>query len=103
MQVIRFSVFLALLKIFVLRLKWKPPSENSIDFKLVLRFPPSQHDPSKPDFHAKPIFLLHTWTGGEKAQAKYELYDELHVEDDEWERFVFFQAFTSVDVHLYLL
>ncbi|KAJ7632773.1 mRNA capping enzyme [Roridomyces roridus] len=63
-------------------LKWKPPSENSIDFKLVLRFPPLANDPSKPDFHAKPVFLLHVWCG----DTKYEQYDRMHVEDDEWEK-----------------
>ena len=66
-------------------LKWKPPSENSIDFKLVLRFPPSRYDPTKPDFHAKPLFLLHVWCGGEGANAKYEDYDDMYVTDDEWE------------------
>jgi mRNA guanylyltransferase len=63
-------------------LKWKPPSENSIDFKLVLRFPASINDPKQPDLHAKPFFLLHAWLGGEK----YELYDEMFVEDEEWEK-----------------
>jgi len=67
------------------RLKWKPPSENSVDFKLVLRFPPLPHDLTKPDFHAKPLFLLHVWTGGDR----YEQFDEMYVEDEEWERFVF--------------
>ncbi|KAJ7582964.1 mRNA guanylyltransferase [Mycena floridula] len=55
-------------------MKWKPPSENSIDFKLLLRFPPLSSNPLKPDFHAKPVFLLH-----------YEQFDELYVEDEEWE------------------
>ncbi|KAF9053026.1 mRNA guanylyltransferase [Panaeolus papilionaceus] len=66
-------------------LKWKPPSENSIDFKLVLRFPPAPHNPSEPDWHAKPLFLLYVWCGDERGQPKYELYDEMYVEDDEWE------------------
>lgn len=66
-------------------LKWKPPSENSVDFKLVLRFPPLPHDLTKPDFHAKPLFLLHVWTGGECPQS-YEQFDEMYVEDEEWER-----------------
>ena len=70
------------------RLKWKPPSENSIDFKLVLRFPPSHSDPSRPEFHAKPFFGLHVYCGDEKGQPKYELYDSLFMEDDEWERWV---------------
>ncbi|KAF8236253.1 mRNA capping enzyme [Tricholoma matsutake] len=63
-------------------LKWKPPSENSVDFKLVLRFPSCPSQPDKPDFLAKPVFLLHVWCGG----PTYELYDEMYVEDDEWEK-----------------
>jgi mRNA guanylyltransferase len=62
-------------------MKWKPPSENSIDFKLVLRFPPSPTNPSAPNFRAKPLFLLQTWAGGDR----YEQYDILHVSDEEWE------------------
>jgi mRNA guanylyltransferase len=65
-------------------MKWKPPSENSIDFRLVLRFPPSHEDPSKPDFFAKPFFALHAWSGGDR----YESYDTLTVDDEEWERCV---------------
>ncbi|KAF9789900.1 mRNA capping enzyme [Thelephora terrestris] len=67
-------------------LKWKPPSENSIDFKLMLKFPPSPNDPSQPDFFAKPVFALYAWLGGEGPKAKYEPYDVMHVTDDEWER-----------------
>lgn len=66
-------------------LKWKPPSENSIDFKLVLRFPPLPSNPDKPDFCAKPLFLLHVWCGDERGVPKYEQYDEMHVTEDEWE------------------
>jgi mRNA guanylyltransferase len=47
-----------------------------------LRFPPSPSQPEKPDFHAKPVFLLYVWCG---SQA-YEPYDEMYVEDDEWEK-----------------
>ncbi|KAI9509344.1 mRNA capping enzyme [Russula earlei] len=67
------------------RLKWKPPSENSIDFRLVLRFPPLSGSPTQPDLHAKPVFALHVWCGGEGANAKYEHWDTMHVSDDEWE------------------
>jgi len=67
-------------------LKWKPPSENSIDFKLVLRFPPSKSNPSQPEFHAKPFFGLYVYCGDERGQPKYDLYDELFMEDNEWER-----------------
>ncbi|KAE9409462.1 mRNA guanylyltransferase [Gymnopus androsaceus JB14] len=61
-------------------LKWKPPSENSIDFKLVLRFPPLPSNPSQPDYRAKPVFLA------TRGVARYEQYDEMNVDDDEWER-----------------
>ncbi|KDR73643.1 hypothetical protein GALMADRAFT_72172 [Galerina marginata CBS 339.88] len=62
-------------------LKWKPPSENSIDFKLVLRFPPSRYNPQEPDWLAKPVFLLHVWNGGDR----YDEYDDMYVGDQEWE------------------
>jgi mRNA guanylyltransferase len=68
------------------RLKWKPPSENSVDFKLVLRFPPSRLSPSEPDFFAKPVFALHVWCGDDKSGSKYESYDEMYVDDAEWEK-----------------
>ncbi|OCH93401.1 mRNA capping enzyme [Obba rivulosa] len=67
-------------------LKWKPPSENSIDFKLLLRFPPSATRPSQPDFHAKPVFELYVWCGDDRGVPKYEPYDVMYVEDEEWER-----------------
>ncbi|THH30347.1 hypothetical protein EUX98_g3822 [Antrodiella citrinella] len=63
-------------------LKWKPPSENSVDFKLILRFPPSPNKPSAPDYFAKPIFELHVWSGGNN----YEFYDMMSVSDEEWEK-----------------
>lgn len=63
-------------------LKWKPPSENSIDFRLVLRFPPSRESPKDPDYYAKPVFELHVWCGG----IRYELFDTMYVTDEEWER-----------------
>ena len=74
------------------RLKWKPPSENSIDFKLVLRFPPLAGSPTQPDLHAKPIFALHVWGGGEA----YEPWDTMHVDDDEWERCVASPAYMEM-------
>ena len=70
-------------------LKWKPPTENSIDFKLLLRFPPSQDNRSQPDYFAKPMFELHTWCGG----PNYQFWDVLAVQDDEWERLVKMLAF----------
>ncbi|KAI5124570.1 hypothetical protein M0805_003090 [Coniferiporia weirii] len=64
-------------------LKWKPPSENSIDYKLVLRFPPDPQRPSQPDFLSKPVFGLDVFVGG---RNDYEPFDELYVDDDEWEK-----------------
>lgn len=69
-------------------LKWKPPSENSVDFKLTLRFPPSKSNPSMPDFCAKPFFGLHVYCGEERGQPVYEPYDKLYVKDDEWREYV---------------
>ncbi|WWD15737.1 hypothetical protein CI109_100159 [Kwoniella shandongensis] len=63
-------------------LKWKPPSENSIDFRLELRFPPSLGNPDEPDYYAKPEFLLNTWLGGDS----YEYFDTMEMDDEEWER-----------------
>lgn len=67
-------------------LKWKPPSENSIDFKLVLRFPPVSKDSPAPDLHAKPVFELHVYCGDERGKPRYEFFDVMYVEDEEWER-----------------
>lgn len=78
------------------RLKWKPPSENSIDFKLVLRFPSLPGPLKQPDLHAKPVFALHVWCGGEGSKANYEPWDTMHVSDDEWERYV-----PSADIRFY--
>ena len=66
-------------------LKWKPPTENSIDFKLVLRFPSTPKKPKEPDYYCKPIFELHVWCGGKQPLAKYEFYDVMYVSDEEWE------------------
>ena len=71
-------------------LKWKPPSENSVDFKLILRFPQSATRPEKPDYYAKPIFELHVWTGDRGGVSNYEMYDTMEVEDNEWERLVLY-------------
>lgn len=65
------------------RLKWKPPSENSVDFKLELRFPPSKTHPDGLDYYSKPTFVLLAWAGGNK----YDYFDTLQVSEDEWERY----------------
>ncbi|KAN0063855.1 Dcp1p-Dcp2p decapping enzyme complex alpha subunit [Thecaphora frezii] len=67
-------------------LKWKPPSENSIDFKLSLRFPPDlERDPrgNLPDLTSMPFFELRQYMGS-SASGEYEYFDELWVEPAEW-------------------
>ena len=66
----------------IFSLKWKPPSENSVDFKLELRFPPSKGAAGGVDFYAKPQFTLLQWCGANK----YEYYDVMSVSDEEWEK-----------------
>lgn len=61
-------------------LKWKPPSENSIDFRLELRFPPLPDDPEEADFYAKPLFVLMMNCGREGEQ----FFDTLEMSDEEW-------------------
>ncbi|KAI3623411.1 mRNA guanylyltransferase [Malassezia furfur] len=66
-------------------LKWKPPQDNTIDFKLELRFPPDlQNDPSgaTPDYRAKPFIKLMQHSHGHH----HELFDYLEMSDEEWER-----------------
>ena len=63
------------------RIKWKPPSENSIDFKLELRFPPDEHNPDRSDFSAKPLFLLLENCG----KLGHVFFDVMEVDDAEWE------------------
>ncbi|KAK0560414.1 Dcp1p-Dcp2p decapping enzyme complex alpha subunit [Tilletia horrida] len=75
-------------------LKWKPPSENSIDFRVRLRFPPDlEADPegTQPDFTAKPFFMLEQHMGdsrrGGGGGEDYEFFDWMEMDDDEWEDF----------------
>ncbi|KAF8508398.1 mRNA capping enzyme [Gautieria morchelliformis] len=76
-------------------LKWKPASENSIDFRLELGFPPLVTNPTEPDFCAKPQFILKSWMGKErgggrdakgKQREAYEYFDVMTVDDEEWAR-----------------
>jgi mRNA guanylyltransferase len=60
-------------------MKWKPPSENSVDFKLELMFP-ALASSSSPDYSAMPIFRLHQWLG----EDKYEFFDTMTVSADMW-------------------
>ncbi|WFD28124.1 mRNA guanylyltransferase [Malassezia nana] len=64
-------------------LKWKPPQENTIDFKLHLNFPPDlEADPSgeTPDWKSKPRFQLLQHVSGDE----HEFYDWLDMDDEEW-------------------
>jgi mRNA guanylyltransferase len=75
------------------RLKWKAPSENSIDFKLELRFPPLAGRPNDPDFAAKPAFKLLAYYGDDRTtsgrrEGRYEYFDLMDVSDEEWEQCV---------------
>ena len=62
-------------------LKWKPPSENSIDFLLQLKFPARTDHPNEPDFLAKPMFMLMMNHGHEGNHY----FDIMEVPDDTWE------------------
>lgn len=61
-------------------LKWKPPDENSVDFVLELRFPPSAQDPERPDYLEKPLFMLLMNHGSE-----HRYFDTMQVDDETWE------------------
>lgn len=65
-------------------LKWKPPHENTVDFKIELRFPSKMIDGSKsstPDYAVKPTFQLFQHVKGDE----YEAFDWLDMSDSEWE------------------
>ncbi|KAF9541018.1 Dcp1p-Dcp2p decapping enzyme complex alpha subunit [Mortierella hygrophila] len=68
-------------------LKWKPPSENTIDFRLSLEFPTNQ---GAPDYDQKPQFVLHEWQGGQL----YNRFGILTVDDGLW------QHWKSTSTHL---
>ncbi|GAA5914282.1 mRNA guanylyltransferase [Sporobolomyces salmoneus] len=63
-------------------LKWKPPSENSIDFLLQLKFPPQRNNEAEPDFTAKPAFMLLMNHGHEGNH----FWDIMEVDDETWEK-----------------
>jgi mRNA guanylyltransferase len=72
-------------------LKWKPESENSIDFRLCLDFPiiqPDEQDRAEgitepyPDYDAQPICNLHVFAGDAHDDPYYAL---MHLEPSEWE------------------
>lgn len=71
-------------------LKWKPETENSVDFRLNLDFPlrePDSEDEAEgitspmPDWDAKPTFRLTVHYG----EGEYRAYSTMYVTDSEWE------------------
>ncbi|KAF9199125.1 Dcp1p-Dcp2p decapping enzyme complex alpha subunit [Haplosporangium sp. Z 27] len=54
--------------------QWKPPSENTIDFKLTLQF-------ATQDQSQKPQFILNEWQGGQQ----YQVFGQMTVDDELWE------------------
>lgn len=64
-------------------LKWKPAEENTIDFRLEMKFHTAEDEEGEYyDYDLKPIFELYEWTGGED----YVLFGHLTVSDEEWEQ-----------------
>ncbi|CAD6500545.1 BgTH12-06255 [Blumeria graminis f. sp. triticale] len=69
-------------------LKWKPETENSIDFRLRLEFPQIQPDDSSAEhclnLSGLPIFHLLINAGEKEGDVRFST---MHVEMDEWEAF----------------
>lgn len=70
-------------------LKWKPPAENTIDFRMRLEFPllePDSEDEADgvvdlfPDYDALPVFHLFVMLNSNE----YRLFDEMFVSPEEW-------------------
>ncbi|KAL1957186.1 hypothetical protein VTO42DRAFT_6220 [Malbranchea cinnamomea] len=71
-------------------LKWKPPNENTIDFRMRLEFPlvdPDSEDEAEgvtapyPDYDAMPICHLFTLYNNNQ----YQPFGTMHLEESEWE------------------
>lgn len=73
-------------------IKWKDPSENSIDFRITLRFPPRDDNSTKVDFTKRPVCELHQWEGGKI----YNWFDNWDITDEEWHNFLN----DNIDIHL---
>ena len=65
-------------------LKWKPPHENTIDFRLLLGDFPMSEQGEWPDWDAKPELELHINHGGGQ-NAGYKFFATLYLTDTEWE------------------
>ncbi|CDS07219.1 hypothetical protein LRAMOSA09742 [Lichtheimia ramosa] len=62
-------------------IKWKPANENSIDFKIHLKFPGSSL-PGVLDYNATPRIDLLVWQGDDR----YCYFNQLGITDSEWKR-----------------
>lgn len=71
-------------------LKWKPPEENTVDFRMRLEFPllePDSGDEADgvsapyPDYDAIPVFHLFVMV----SAGEYRPFGEMYVSPDEWE------------------
>ena len=66
-------------------LKWKPPQENTIDFRLLLgEFPVVEEGEGEVDWDAKPEMELHV-NHGSGREGGYKYFASLSVTDAEWE------------------
>jgi mRNA guanylyltransferase len=69
-------------------LKWKPPKENTVDFRLRLGKFPTETDENGDtfeNFDGKPDFELLVFHGDRTGAADYRHFGMLHLEDQEWE------------------
>lgn len=72
-------------------LKWKPEHENTIDFRMHLRFPQSEADPSDPDqspfpdYNALPEINLSVF-GGDDKRSSVTPWGSMYLEPQEWDR-----------------
>lgn len=70
-------------------LKWKPPIENTVDFRLRLGEFPKELDAETgetyEDFDGKPTFELLVFHEQRGDRVDYRKFAELHLEDQEWE------------------
>ncbi|KEY74149.1 hypothetical protein S7711_00309 [Stachybotrys chartarum IBT 7711] len=74
-------------------LKWKPPEENTIDFRLKLSFPtvePDEHERKEGitepfvDYDSVPKSDLYVYRG-DSGPNKYEWFSEAYITEEEWE------------------
>ncbi|CAG9937807.1 unnamed protein product [Clonostachys rosea f. rosea IK726] len=74
-------------------LKWKQPEDNTVDFRLKLKFhdiEPTEEERreglgSWTDYDSLPISQLLVFTGHDGPE-KYEYFEDVHITEEEWER-----------------